>query len=130
MAPFGKLYTCDVCQSSYRLNACPRLPYDADFISQKNPRSTAIKAVAKANNIELEIIETDPAKGISPDYFKINKLGKIPTFVGADGYTLHESIAIAIYSTSISINELLNRCCDETIHSVIPVLTIRVDISN
>jgi hypothetical protein len=35
MAPFGKLYTCDVCQSSYRLNACPRLPYDADFISHR-----------------------------------------------------------------------------------------------
>jgi glutathione S-transferase len=39
-----------------------------------------------------------PAKGVSTDYLKINKLGKVPTFVGADGYTLHECVAIAIYS--------------------------------
>jgi elongation factor 1-gamma len=56
-------------------------------------------AVAKANNVELEIIETEPAKGLSAEYLKLNKLGKVPTFVGADGYTLHEAIAIAIYST-------------------------------
>jgi hypothetical protein len=54
--------------------------------------------VAKANNIELEIVETEPAKGVSAEYLKLNKLGKIPTFVGADGYTIHEAIAIAIYS--------------------------------
>ncbi|KAA8572877.1 hypothetical protein EYC84_003442 [Monilinia fructicola] len=53
-----------------------------------------------ANNIELDIVETEPAKGVSEDYLKINKLGKVPTFVGADGYTLHEAIAIAIYITS------------------------------
>ncbi|KAI9049501.1 hypothetical protein LZ554_006530 [Drepanopeziza brunnea f. sp. 'monogermtubi'] len=77
MAPFGKLYT-----------------YPG------NPRSTAIRAVAKANNVELEIVETEPSKGVSDEYLKINKLGKVPTFVGADGYTLHECIAIAIYITS------------------------------
>jgi elongation factor 1-gamma len=66
---------------------------------QGNPRSTAIRAVAKANNVDLEIVETEPAKGVSAEYLKINKLGKVPTFVGADGYTLHECIAIAIYST-------------------------------
>ncbi|KAG0648505.1 Elongation factor 1-gamma 2 [Hyphodiscus hymeniophilus] len=65
-----------------------------------NPRSTAIKAVAKANNIELEIVETEPAKGLSSEYLSLNKLGKVPTFVGADGYTLHECVAIAIYITS------------------------------
>jgi elongation factor 1-gamma len=54
--------------------------------------------VAKANNIDLELVDTDSTKGISPEYLKINKLGKIPTFVGADGYILHEAIAIAIYS--------------------------------
>ncbi|RDL35123.1 putative translation elongation factor eEF-1, gamma chain [Venustampulla echinocandica] len=77
MAPFGKLYT-----------------YPG------NPRSTAILAVAKANNVELEVVETEPAKGLSPEYLKINSLAKVPTFVGADGYTLSESIAIAIYITS------------------------------
>ncbi|KAH6684431.1 putative elongation factor 1-gamma 2 [Halenospora varia] len=77
MAPFGKLYT-----------------YPG------NPRSTAIRAVAKANNVDLEIVETEPAKGVSAEYLKYNGLGKVPTFVGADGYTLHECIAIAIYITS------------------------------
>lgn len=37
---------------------------------------------------------------MSADYRKINSLGKIPTFVGADGYTLTESLAIAVYITS------------------------------
>ena len=31
---------------------------------------------------------------------KINKLGLVPSFVGADGYELTECIAIAIYSMS------------------------------
>lgn len=35
---------------------------------------------------------------MSADFLKINSLGKIPTFVGADGYTLTESLAIAVYS--------------------------------
>lgn len=62
-----------------------------------NPRSTAILAVAKANNLNLKVVETEPAKGVPAEYLKINKLGKVPTFVGADGYTLHECVAIAIY---------------------------------
>jgi len=65
-----------------------------------NPRSTAIRAVAKANNLDLEIVHTEPAKGVSPEYLKLNKLGKVPTFEGADGYVLSESMAIAIYITS------------------------------
>lgn len=65
-----------------------------------NPRSVAIKAIAKANNIDLEIVTENPAEGVSADYLKINKLGKIPTFVGADGFTLSECIAIAVYSMS------------------------------
>jgi elongation factor 1-gamma len=73
---FGKLYT-----------------YEA------NPRSTAILAVAKANGLDLEVVNTDPSTAGS-EYLKYNKLGKVPTFVGADGYVLHECIAIAIYVTS------------------------------
>lgn len=52
--------------------------------------------------MELEIVPTEPAKGLSNDYLRINHLGKIPSFVGEDGYELTESIAIAIYSTSTS----------------------------
>ncbi|MCJ1282992.1 hypothetical protein MMC26_002319 [Xylographa opegraphella] len=65
-----------------------------------NPRSTAIRAVAKANKLDLEIVETEPAKGVPAEYLKINPLGKIPSFEGADGYVLTEAIAIAIYITS------------------------------
>jgi elongation factor 1-gamma len=70
------------------------------YTTGDNPRSTAIKAVAVANNIDLEIVNTEPQKGVSDEYLKINALGKIPTFVGADGFILNESIAIAIYITS------------------------------
>ncbi|KAK0255812.1 hypothetical protein B0A54_11074 [Friedmanniomyces endolithicus] len=77
MAPFGKIY-------SY----------------PGNPRTTAILAVAKANSLELEQVHTEPAKGVSEDYQKLNKLGKVPTFEGADGYVLTECMAIAIYITS------------------------------
>ncbi|KAJ9157115.1 EEF1-gamma domain-containing protein [Coniochaeta hoffmannii] len=73
---FGKLYT-----------------YEA------NPRSTAILAVAKANNLDLETVVVDTANP-TPEYLKYNKLGKVPTFVGADGYVLSECMAIAIYVTS------------------------------
>ncbi|KAK4453164.1 hypothetical protein QBC34DRAFT_396492 [Podospora aff. communis PSN243] len=73
---FGKLYT-----------------YEA------NPRSTAILAVAKANNLEIEIVETNTEKP-TDEYLKYNALSKVPTFVGADGYVLSECIAIAVYITS------------------------------
>ena len=50
-------------------------------------------------------MDTDVAKGpLSTDYLKINKLGLVPSFVGADGYELTECIAIAIYSTSLLIS--------------------------
>lgn len=70
-----------------------------DSSSQGNPRSTAIRAVAKANGLQLDVEHTEPAKGVSDDYRKLNKLGKVPTFVGSDNYVLSECIAIAIYST-------------------------------
>lgn len=54
-------------------------------------------AVAKANNLQLEMVHTEPAKGVSDDYRKLNKLGKVPTFEGSDGYILSECLAIAIY---------------------------------
>lgn len=66
---------------------------------QNNGRSAAILAVAKANNLNLEIVHTETGANASADYLKINKLGKVPTFVGADGYILSECMAIAIYRT-------------------------------
>ncbi|KAL2195046.1 hypothetical protein P885DRAFT_41356 [Corynascus similis CBS 632.67] len=64
-----------------------------------NSRSTAIRAVAKANNLELEEIEANTTNP-SPDFLKANPLHKVPAFVGADGFVLTECIAIAVYVTS------------------------------
>ena len=70
---------------------------------QGNPRTTALLAVAKENSLDIESVETEPAKGVSTEYLKLNKLGKVPTFEGADGYVLSECIAIAVYCKSTSI---------------------------
>ncbi|KAK4226263.1 putative cytosolic translation elongation factor 1B subunit gamma [Podospora fimiseda] len=64
-----------------------------------NPRSTAIRAVAKANGLDLEEVETTPSQPTA-EFTKANPLNKVPTFVGSDGFTLTESIAIAIYVAS------------------------------
>nr|UPX34796.1 elongation factor 1-gamma [Apioplagiostoma populi] len=69
------------------------------YTYENNPRSTAIRAVAKANDIDLEIVEVDTSSP-SADYLKLNKLGKVPTFESNDGYVLYECMAIAIYITS------------------------------
>jgi glutathione S-transferase len=78
-------------------------------ISQQNPRTPAILAVAKANNLDLEIVHTEPAKGVSTEYLKLNKLGKVPTFEGSDGYVLTECMAIAIYCKFKSLYHALSR---------------------
>ncbi|MCJ1337464.1 hypothetical protein MMC09_002746 [Bachmanniomyces sp. S44760] len=70
------------------------------YTYEGNARSTAIRAVAKAYNIDIELVNTEPAKGTPTEYLKINPLGRIPSFVGTDNYTLTECIAIAIYVTS------------------------------
>ncbi|RMZ88607.1 hypothetical protein DV736_g4169, partial [Chaetothyriales sp. CBS 134916] len=56
--------------------------------------------VAKENNLDIELVETRPASGVSAEYLKLNPLGKVPTFVGANGFLLTEAIAIAIYLAS------------------------------
>lgn len=66
---------------------------------KENTRSIAIKAVAKANNLELDLVNIELGNA-PPAHLKANKLGKVPTFVGQDGFALSECIAIAIYSTS------------------------------
>jgi elongation factor 1-gamma len=65
-----------------------------------NPRTTSLLAVAKENGLEIEFVDTEPAKGVSAEYLKLNKLGKVPTFEGADGFVLSECIAIAVYLAS------------------------------
>ena len=60
-------------------------------------------AVAKANNLDIEVVNVD-LEASTEEYKKINPLAKVPTSVGADGYTLQECIAIAIYGTLLTIS--------------------------
>lgn len=54
--------------------------------------------VAKENNLDVELVETRPPN-TDIEYLKLNPLNRVPTFVGANGFILTESIAIAIYCT-------------------------------
>ncbi|KAI6090804.1 eEF1-gamma domain-containing protein [Hypoxylon rubiginosum] len=69
------------------------------YTKELNPRTTAILAVAKANGLDLDVVEVDTVNP-TPEFLKANPLSKIPTFVGNDGYVLTECMAIAIYITS------------------------------
>lgn len=53
--------------------------------------------MAKAYNIDLEVVDTKTGADATQEYLKLNPMGKIPTFEGEDGYVLTESIAIAVY---------------------------------
>lgn len=93
---FGKLYTREVSILDVKINALKHGLLTR--LLQGNSRSIAIRAVAKANKLDLEIVDTDYSKGpLSTEYLKLNKLGKVPSFVGVDGYELTECLAIAIY---------------------------------
>lgn len=67
---------------------------------QGNPRTNVLLMVAKANNLDVELVHTQPREGLSADYRLLNKLGRVPTFEGADGFVLTEVIAIAVYRES------------------------------
>lgn len=71
-------------------------------LQQGNARTNALLIVAKANDLDIELVETKPGDGVSDDYRKLNRLGKIPTFEGADNYVLSEVIAIAVYRKLLS----------------------------
>lgn len=68
---------------------------------QDNPRTISILVAAKANDVDLELVETQANANAdfnkSAEYTSINPVGKIPAFKGANGYTLSEAIAIAVY---------------------------------
>lgn len=96
------------------------LPSSTNDGHQGNPRTTPLLAVAKENGLDIEFVESEPAKGVSTEYLKLNKLGKVPTFEGADGFVLSECIAIAVYRKCCAIPSL-PVLHDERNHSVIPV---------
>jgi elongation factor 1-gamma len=76
------------------------MPFGKIYSYPKNPRTTALLAVAKENGLEIEIVHEEPDKGVSAEYLKLNPLGKVPTFQGDDGFVLSECIAIAVYLTA------------------------------
>lgn len=96
-----------------------------NLFPQGNGRSSVLLAVAKANNLDIELVETNPHQniGTGADYALINRLGKIPSFVGADGFIVTECIAIAIYRKYRIAAIPTSRHNDEAYHnhSVIPV---------
>lgn len=97
---FGTLYTFPVSNTSASLTTASSLmPLTID-IQGDHPRSIGIKAVAKANNLELRIVE-EPRIA---EHLEVSKLGKVPAFRGEDGLKLFECIAIAIYGTSTFLN--------------------------
>ncbi|EEH16807.1 hypothetical protein PABG_06894 [Paracoccidioides brasiliensis Pb03] len=63
-----------------------------------NPRTTACRVAAKANNLDVKLIEQSTVP--EAEYAKYNPLNKIPTFVGSNGFVLTECIAIAVYLVS------------------------------
>jgi elongation factor 1-gamma len=66
---------------------------------KENARSTVLLAVAKENKLDIELVDTRPPTS-DTEYLKLNPLGRVPTFVGSNGFILTESMAIAIYFTS------------------------------
>jgi len=73
---------------------------------QGNPRTNSLLIIAKENNLNVELVDTQPGS-VPESYKKLNALGKIPTFEGANGYVLSECIAIAVYLASQSEKTLL-----------------------
>lgn len=65
---------------------------------ETNLRTIPLRVIAKAHNLDVQLEKVEFP--VSADFLKINPVGKIPVFVGSDGYVLSECIAIAIYFTS------------------------------
>ncbi len=53
--------------------------------------------MAKANKLDLDLVEYSNSEPRPTEYLKLNPLGRVPSFEGADGYILTECIAIAVY---------------------------------
>ncbi|KKZ61276.1 elongation factor 1-gamma [[Emmonsia] crescens] len=65
---------------------------------QDNPRTTACRVAAKANELDVKLVEKSAVS--AAEYEKFNPQNKIPTFVGDNGFVLTECIAIAVYLAS------------------------------
>ncbi|KAL5341619.1 glutathione S-transferase [Aspergillus crustosus] len=71
------------------------------YTHNPTPRSTTILALAKLNNLDLEIVNAE--KKHEEAFAKLceyHPLGQVPAFVGADGYILTECIPLTLYIAS------------------------------
>lgn len=68
-----------------------------DISVQNSPRVYAIMAIAKAQGLELDLVQVDHIGESRKKLLEINPLGQIPVFVGPDGFVLSECIPIALY---------------------------------
>ncbi|ODM20399.1 hypothetical protein SI65_03452 [Aspergillus cristatus] len=70
----------------------------------ENGRTIAVQVAAKSNDLDIELVKTEANSAASfnqsAEYTKVNPLGKIPAFEGANGFVLSEVIALVVYVTS------------------------------
>lgn len=67
------------------------------------------RAVAKLAGLDVEFVTAKPREDTAkPEFLAINPMGKVPAFVGADGFVLTESRAIALYCE-------LHSCCSDDV---------------
>ncbi|EMR08599.1 hypothetical protein PNEG_03075 [Pneumocystis murina B123] len=66
----------------------------------ENSRTIALLILAKENNLDVELVVENPNVGLSKEYLEHFPKGKIPGFLGSDGFCLTETNAIAIYFAS------------------------------
>ncbi|KJK62265.1 Glutathione S-transferase C-terminal domain protein [Aspergillus parasiticus SU-1] len=69
------------------------------FGFEGNVRTNVQLVIAKANNLDVELVVTQP-RTKDPEYLKLNHLAKIPTFITRDGVVIKEAISIAFYLAS------------------------------
>jgi elongation factor 1-gamma len=61
--------------------------------------------------VDIETVDTTVGKDVKPEYLAINPLGQVPTFVGANGFTLSETIAITVFCRSFQKTCSVKRSC-------------------
>ncbi|RYP41564.1 hypothetical protein DL767_000906 [Monosporascus sp. MG133] len=91
------------------------------YTHNPNPRTTAILAIAKAQGLKLDVVYANKInnKENYEKLLRINPLGQVPVFVGADGYVLTECIAIALYITSRSDTTKLLGCSQRDYYNIL-----------
>ncbi|KAG4301263.1 hypothetical protein PCK1_002573 [Pneumocystis canis] len=73
------------------------------FGYEKNTRTISLLIVAKANNLDIELVIENPTVGLSDEYLQAFPKAKIPAFEGNDGFKLTETNAIAIFCKYFSL---------------------------